>query len=650
MEIAKPQVEISPLDITVTASNSTEVQPIDNADLDITVTKKEYKIVGDEVYIAKLYDDAPQWMKDLVQLVVDNTVTESNLALLNDVIARLNTFATSYVPLNQYTQAILDLSNADSSMHALIETLNSNFNDGLDAANSQIINLEITKASKDEAIAAVLTTLAAQLSTPTSDLGAIIANLQQAITTGDSANASSIQTLTSSLEGEVDARATVVNSLTTAINNGDAAVQAKWAYNSTVAINGVYKKSGFGLTSNYSGGSGTENDPYVSEFWIDATKLKFTNSNATGSTAPFTIDASGATPQIMFNGKVSFSNVTNVPQLGSTPQQVVDAVNAGSTTTIDGAKITTGSIAADKITANSITGDQIEANISISSPTITGGVINGGTINGVNINGAVIKASWIDYNTTGILTNWAYYTVATMPPQYANNFAHDSLTGALLTDANGYVRLPKVGKVVIDAYSYKVGRAANVYNIGNLSFAGYSLNVRSYDNYTTTSTRRLLDSNSRIVFAPTGYIPADSIPFLQLTGGIGTVGGATGSCTAKWRIGTDAFSYYGYIANQGSSPKLCTTRLAKNGVYLFDVTGVIDTSLTYDADFVSSGITTHVHAIGTSLSVTIVNLAHNIVDYIGQDADIAIGPCSGYASEGINVGMSVVIPTGTETY
>ena len=102
MEITKPQVEVSPLDIAVTASNSTEIQPIDNADLNITVNKKEYKIVGDEVYIAKLYDDAPQWMKDLVQLVVNNTVTESNLTLLNDVIEQMNQFATSYVPLNQY--------------------------------------------------------------------------------------------------------------------------------------------------------------------------------------------------------------------------------------------------------------------------------------------------------------------------------------------------------------------------------------------------------------------------------------------------------------------------------------------------------------------------------------------------------------------
>ena len=79
----------------------------------------------------------------------------------------------------------------------------------------------------------------------------------------------------------------------------------------------------------------------------------------TGITAPFTIDASGTTTQIKFNGVVEFSNVANVPQLGSTPQEVVDAVNNGNTTTINGGKITTGSITATQIQANSISADRL---------------------------------------------------------------------------------------------------------------------------------------------------------------------------------------------------------------------------------------------------------------------------------------------------
>lgn len=362
MEIqVENSVDIEPVtDVEVAASNVAEVSVADDTALDVSVVKKEYKIVGDEVYIAKLYEDAPQWMKDLVQLVVDNTMASESTALLNSLVSQLNQFAVSYVPLNTYTQSILDLSNADTAMHNTIETLNSNFNDGLNEANSQIIDLQSTKASKTEVAAKVIETITAQLALPTSDIGATIANLQQAIVNGDSANADSITTLTSALEGEVDARATAVsaldtrvtatetaitaqatditaltteldngtntwaaadsqvtNSLTTKIENDVASVESKWEYNSVVGINGVYKRSGFGLTTNYSGGSGTKVDPYTSEFWIDATKLKFTNSAATGRTAPFTIDASGVTPQITFNGKVSFSNVTGAPGGGS---------------------------------------------------------------------------------------------------------------------------------------------------------------------------------------------------------------------------------------------------------------------------------------------------------------------------------------------
>ena len=107
------------------------------------------------------------------------------------------------------------------------------------------------------------------------------------------------------------ADSTLENSLRTEIGDEGARVESKFAYNSNVNINGVWKKSGFGLTANYVSGSGIKDDPYVSEFWIDASRLKFTNSNQTGQVSPFTIDATGVTPQVTFNGKVSFSNVSD---------------------------------------------------------------------------------------------------------------------------------------------------------------------------------------------------------------------------------------------------------------------------------------------------------------------------------------------------
>ena len=94
------------------------------------------------------------------------------------------------------------------------------------------------------------------------------------------------------------------------IVNGVATVDSKWQYNSNLIINGVSHNSGFGLSNSAGTGVG-------SEFWIDASKLKFTNSAKTGRKAPFTIDATGITPEITFNGKVSFSNVNGANMSGS---------------------------------------------------------------------------------------------------------------------------------------------------------------------------------------------------------------------------------------------------------------------------------------------------------------------------------------------
>lgn len=408
--------------VEVISAGQVEVETVDLSNLDITVAKKEYVITGDDIYIPMLYDDAPQWMKDLVQVVVDVSISSGNQSLINNMNAILQDFAVRYVPLNQYTQSIIDLGDEDTRINALIETLNSNFNDGLSTANAQIISLQLTKASKDEVVAQVIQTIAAQLADGASNIGSTIGRIDQAIANETSARALSLQTLTASLEDtnlDVTANAEVIQNALAYVgideagastgtglsayledSNGNIGgadsqlansirvtaegVESKFAYNSLLNINGVYKKSGFGLTTNYVSGSGTQIDPYVSEFWIDASRLKFTNSNQTGQTAPFTIDASGANPQITFNGVVNFSNITNVPQLGSTPQEVVTAINNTQTTTINGPRITTGSVTAAQIQAGSVSADRLTSTNGSSTVWAGGGLIS------ANFNGNVV--------------------------------------------------------------------------------------------------------------------------------------------------------------------------------------------------------------------------------------------------------------------
>ena len=119
-----------------------------------------------------------------------------------------------------------------------------------------------------------------------------------------------LDTSLSSLGTTVSGHTGQLSTVDSRISNGVATVDSKWQYNSNLIINGVSYNSGFGLSNSAGTGVG-------SEFWIDASKLKFTNSAKTGRTAPFTIDATGTTPQITFNGKVSFSNVNGANMSGS---------------------------------------------------------------------------------------------------------------------------------------------------------------------------------------------------------------------------------------------------------------------------------------------------------------------------------------------
>ena len=341
-------IEINGIDSTSVA----EVQNLD--DLDITVAKKEYTIVGDDIYIPQLHDDAPQWMKDLVQVVVNIAVDTSNISLVNQLNEVLSQFATSYVPLNQYTQSIIDLSDEDTRLNTVIETLNSNFSDGLSEANAQIIDLQSTKASKDEVVATVLNTISAQLNDADSDIGASLATLQQAIVDESSARVTSTDSLIASLGDEVESRAEAISTINTYVGIDEAGastgtglsgyledpntgqiggadsqlnstirataeeVESKFEFNSNLNINGNYYNSGFGLVSSLTDTDGIPNTVPVgdSEFWVTADKFKVTNP--TTQAQPFSIDGS----DVVFNGKVTF----NSGQVGSIEEAVASTI------------------------------------------------------------------------------------------------------------------------------------------------------------------------------------------------------------------------------------------------------------------------------------------------------------------------------------
>ena len=422
-------VEIEPKHSVLTQTGA--IVEIIEPDYIVHAQRKEYKVVGDNIYIPKLYDDAPQWMKDIIGTVVDvkTAVATGNL---NDALEALRTLATELeVAKNTYTMSIVSSNDIDQRINTAIETLNSS----LSNADATILNIAQTAVTPEEASAIAVNTLSASLSA-SGAIGSFIANMNAAFADLDSATTESINYMESAIEAEFSANATAVQTIRTYVGIDEAGastgtglsaylegsdgtiggadsqlvnnirvtaerVETKLAYNSTVNINGVYKKSGFGLTTNYTSGAGTQANPYVSEFWIDASILKFTNSAQTGRTAPFTIDATGATPKITFNGKVSFTNVT-----GYTPPDVSGDINANNNafaiaqgfasyvdmsskysalgkTIINGGYINTGLVRANSIVANSVSADRLMAGTNGST------VWNGGGLVSSNFNGNV---------------------------------------------------------------------------------------------------------------------------------------------------------------------------------------------------------------------------------------------------------------------
>ena len=439
-----PDIEQS---IVATIDNNINVIKDDTDDLDVTINRKEYVIAGDEIYIPKRYKDAPTWLQNMIDQVVEYSIG-AKVSDMNQVAYSLNQMIEAMeVSKNTYEMSVISSNDIDTRINTAITTLNSNMNE----ADATILSVANTKTTPKEAEAIMINAVRAELeSTEAGTIGAAVATLSTAIANESEARSTSVETLYSTIEGEFDANATAMNYINTyvgldevgastgtglsgylegstgivggadskVVNNvyvdalGNA--KSKFEYGSTVSVNGVNHTAGFGLSNSTGTGIG-------SEFWINAAKFKFTNNNKTGSKAPFTIDATGTVPEITFNGKVSFNNVTNYtpPDISGTINNnnnafaqrlgymnYADMVTAATNgqTIINGGYLRTNLIQAGAITANQInTAGLIAENISsntISGKTITGGTISGNTISGGTVIGTSIIGGSIS-GTTG---------------------------------------------------------------------------------------------------------------------------------------------------------------------------------------------------------------------------------------------------------
>lgn len=470
-----------------------EVDVIDNTELAVSVNRKEFNIVGDELYIPKRYEDAPQWLRDLISTVTDESYTRKITDLNNLSTSLKQLIVELEVAKNTYTQSIISSNDIDERINTAITTLNSS----LSSSDSTMVDLISTRATPEEASIIALNTISSSIND--GEIGALVGAVSNTLATETGALANNIDLVHAEMLGGFESTADVIQTTQAYVgideagastgtglsayledsagNIGGADSQvanavyvnngvptSKFEYTSNLSKNGIHYKSGFGLKTLSTGGNGSAANPYDSEFWINAAKLKFTNDNVTGQVAPFTIDATGISPNITFNGKVSFTNVTGTSNLVST-SNIQNAI-ANNVTTIDGGKIVTnqvfvhnlnatGGVVADSVRANTIIGNDIYGS------EINGTIINGSVINGARINGAVIKASYLDLDgDLEVLTDY-HITIAMY------NANPGLYSDAVFIGTDNEYRIPTTSSVTYN-------------NVYGTSFSNFYTNIWSY--------------------------------------------------------------------------------------------------------------------------------------------------------------------------
>lgn len=333
------QVElIASSDTTVTTPADIDVIPKD--DLSITGRKNEYSIIGDGLYASVSADHAPGWLTQIIGSVISSSLGDAMSDLANANANILQAISEIEVARNTYDEQI----NIDAAIDGIIASRLATLNASLGATNDSVANIiEMQTAYVTEGMAMALSAnvIDASLNTPGGTLYGTVGSLQSVIADLDRTIATNYDQVMAEM-GDISATVTqeMVAFVTDAGNVG-----ARFKVDLRTA--GV--KDPDGNPSTLVGGLILESDGQAVSGGFDVDNFWLGRAGSNGQ-HPFAIQGN----DIYFNGKVNFSSVTDVPQLGSTPEEVVAAINDGTTTTIDGAYIETGTITADKISTGVI--------------------------------------------------------------------------------------------------------------------------------------------------------------------------------------------------------------------------------------------------------------------------------------------------------
>ena len=111
--------------VEVTAGNMNVAIIEDTNDIEVTVNRQEYVITGDEIYIPKRFEDAPTWLQNLINQVVDVSISAQILDL-NKISQSLESMIDAMeVAKNTYEMSIISSNDIDQRINTAVTTLNS---------------------------------------------------------------------------------------------------------------------------------------------------------------------------------------------------------------------------------------------------------------------------------------------------------------------------------------------------------------------------------------------------------------------------------------------------------------------------------------------------------------------------------------------
>lgn len=313
----------------------------------------------------------PNWLLNAIKQEL-TTGTGNITDLMNDLRTAMDTLSVGV------TQSIASLNTASLSQSSLLTGLRSDVNNN----NASIINVLATKVDSAQAMAIATDAIQSKFGT---DVNAFVGNIASTYVDANSAIAQDMSLITATLNGISSSVSTIATATT------------------EQKINPLWVNDGLGTTPDVNG-----NDKYITvalaqeQFVVDANGVITSLILSSGATSSITMNAdqfklvasgqsvasrnpfsiNATTGEISFNGKVSFSNVTNTPLIPTAtsqltnnsgfttlsavdaqgyilPAEVANAINTN-TTTIDGSKITTGSIAANKIITTGLVAENIK--------------------------------------------------------------------------------------------------------------------------------------------------------------------------------------------------------------------------------------------------------------------------------------------------